>query len=641
MKLCGVYITFLSLCTTIVFSQSPGGVGTANLKGWFDANLGVTLSAGFVSAWTDQSGTGNASQATATERPTQTSAAINYNPALTFDGNDDNLGLVDRMASTATGVSAYAVAFQTATTRDTWGSIFNGQANGPSWVGGGYGIVALNSGSTQHGFYVRDYNTKGVSFALTNGVPTLFAGTWNGTTANKVEAFKNGSSAGTVAYTPGSVGDQGSTWIGSGDGTNTDWCFYGSIAEIAVFNTGLSSANNNLVTSYLALKYAITMNMNYLNSASSTVYSPTGTYINNIIGISRDDNSLLLQKQSKNFDDTVRIYLSTLAATNGANGGSFAADKSHVVVGADAGKMCAYSTTSAEKPVGIMKRLDREWKVTNTNFSGTFSMDFKLNSCAVLGSVNTSDLRLIVDDDGNFAAGTTNSYASGSGGLTISYSNPVITVSGISTAMIASGATNYITIGSVNSLSTPLPVTLLEFTAQRCNDRNCISWNVESEKNFSHYDLESSSDCITFRSVALINSKKQDSGESSYQQEDMEPNTPVTYYRLRMVDINGNVETSKTISVSDKSSKEVQFKLFPNPASSDINMQLSNLSSQSIVITISSLLGQTVYTKEFVVDPSQKVNTISFNPEHLPPGSYLVSFKDDNGIVYKEKLLRQ
>ena len=69
--------------------------------------------------------------------------------------------------------------------------------------------------------------------------------------------------------------------------------------------------------------------------------------------------------------------------------------------------MCNSLSTYTEVPAssGVVRRLDREWKVTNaaTNFlGGTFSMDFKLNSCAVVGSVTASDLRLMIDDDGDF-----------------------------------------------------------------------------------------------------------------------------------------------------------------------------------------------------------------------------------------------
>lgn len=633
----------LSFCFLLmsvdVFSQSPGGVGTGNLRGWFDANSGVTLTSRAVSSWTDLSAVGNATQSTSGERPTQTTSAINYNTALTFDGTDDNLELVDRMASTVTAISAYAVAKQTATTRDTWGSVFNGQVNGPAWTGGGFGIVALNSGSTNHGFYVRDYNTKGVSFAVSNGAPILMSGTWNGTSANNVQAFKNGTSAGTTAYTSGSVGDAGSSWIGSGNGASNNYCFYGDIAELIIFNTGLSTANNNKVMSYLAIKYGITMAIDYVNSSATTVYSTTSSYTNNIIGIGRDDGSGLTQKQSKNVDDTVRVYLSSIASSNAANTGSFTANLSHVMVGADNGKMCAAGSTSTEIPsgFGIVKRLNREWKITNTNFSQTFSMDFKLNACAMTGSVSVSDLRLLIDDDGNFAAGTTTSIANGAAGITMSYSSPVITVSGISNSLIASGATKYITIASVSNI-TPLPVELIDFTGHSEGSHHVISWKSASENNFKHYELERSEDGLAFRKITTINPTGHPAGLNAYTYLDADFYEPLTYYRLKMVDLDDTYEYSSVISVDvEKKQLDNVVVIYPNPISKELFIKLTNTALTQAEITISNLFGQTIHVQN--VDLTERKENIYVNTSSFPVGTYMLTINDGKGFFMSHKIL--
>lgn len=601
-----ITVLALSFFSKNLSSQSPGGVGTGNLRGWFDSEVGITLTSGFVSAWTDRAGIGNASQANATERPSVSSNIFNYHSATTYDGINDNLDLIDRMATGATGVSAYAVAMQTGSGNDTWGSIFNGQVNGPSWTGGGYGLVALNAGNTLQGFYIRDYNTRGVSATITNNVPFLTSGVWNGTTANNVQAFRNGSSIGTVAYTPGSVGDGGSTWIGSGDGANNDWSFQGHIAEIAVFNTGLSTANNNRVMSYFALKYGITMGINYTNSAGTTIYSTTGAYTNNIVGITRDDGSGLIQRQSQIRSDSMRIYISTLAASNAANVGTFASDLSHVVVGADNGRMCWSPTTSVDIPAGfgITSRIAREWKVTNTNFGGTFSMDFRLNACAIPTSVNIADLRLLIDDDGNFTAGTNTAVASGAGGITISYSNPLITVSGISTSLIASGATQFITLGSV-SPATPLPIELSDFEGN-CDGVNSVNlnWKTTSELNNEYFTLEKTRDGSNFNIVTKIKGSGNSHSEKNYSFKDEVSNEEVLYYRLKQNDYDGSFKYSPIISVNCTKINE-PLKLIPNPASDEL--RLSNIKLGASV-TIRNTIGEEVLRINNISDSEIKID---------------------------------
>lgn len=613
------YFTLLLVCffSKSLLSQSPGGVGTGNLRGWFDSEVGVTLTSGFVSAWTDRSGIGNASQANATERPSVSSNIFNYHSATTYDGINDNLDLVDRMASGTTGVSAYAVAMQTGSANDTWGSIFNGQVNGPSWTGGGYGLVALNAGNTLQGFYVRDYNTRGVSSTITNNVPFLTSGVWNGTTANNVQAFRNGTSIGTVAYTPGSVGDGGSTWIGSGDGANNNWSFQGHIAEIAVFNTGLSTANNNRVMSYFALKYGITMGINYTNSAGTTIYSTTGAYTNNIVGITRDDGSGLIQRQSQIRSDSMRIYISTLAASNSANVGTFASDLSHVVVGADNGRMCWSPTTSVDIPAGfgITSRIAREWKVTNTNFGGTFSMDFRLNACAIPTSVNVSDLRLLIDDDGNYTAGTNTAVASGAGGITISYSNPLITVSGISTSLIASGATRFITLGSV-SPATPLPIELSSFEGICKEDGSVkLDWQTASETNNDYFAIEKTVDGEKFELLSKVKGSGNSQSEKKYSYTDNLTDKPTMYYRLKQTDFDGSFNYSPIITVNCNSNLQQIF-IIPNPAKNEITV--SNLKPGSEIIILNAL-GEVMMEFKNTIDP-----VMTMDVSHLKEGVYYI-----------------
>jgi len=482
---------------------------------------------------------------------------------LTFNGQDNFLNVPDLVAGTATGISVFGVARQTGTGNDTWGCVILGQANSTAWTGGGYGLTALNSGNTSFGFWVRDYATNFVANATTLSAPTLMSGIWNGTTANSVQYFQDGTTEGTDAYTPGSVGDNGSTYIGAGLGSGTQYCFYGDIAEVIVYNTGLSATNVNKVNSYLALKYGITLSTSYVNTSGTTIFTTAAPYNNNIIGIGREDNNLLNQKQSHNYDDSVRVYISSLAASNSANAGSFANNVSYVIMGANTGKLAGIAM---EKPGSVFSRLSREWLVTNTNFSSTFNMDIKLSSAAALGSVNISDLRLLVDDDGDFSNAIT--YAAG-GGLSFSYSSPVITVTGIGNTHIASGATRYITIASAAG-TTPLPVELLRFEALECNGMVCLDWETASEKNNEHFDIERSANGETWETVTSVKGAGNSLIKHVYSGLDHSPLPGISYYQLHQYDLDHKSSYSPVVSIDMRSKTELLLKVYPNPSNTFI-----------------------------------------------------------------------
>jgi len=100
-----------------------------------------------------------------------------------------------------------------------------GQANGPAWTGGGYGFNSFER--RQHFFWFLDkrLQRKCCSKGYHTSVPSLMSGVWNGTTPNNIQYFEDGTSQGTDAYTPGSVGDNGNSYIGTGFGTGTEYCF--------------------------------------------------------------------------------------------------------------------------------------------------------------------------------------------------------------------------------------------------------------------------------------------------------------------------------------------------------------------------------------------------------------------------------
>ncbi len=191
----------------------------------------------------------------------------------------------------------------------------------------------------------------------------------------------------------------------------------------------------------------------YLSSAGVTTYD-VSSYSNDIIGIGKE--CYFYQKQSEATDDSVKIFMSTLAASNDANVGTITNDVSYVMIGHDKGRLRATAAANAEKPASVVNRLAREWKVTNTNFSDSYSIEIEWDS---VGAFDLSHMRLLVDDDGDFSNATV--FAAGDAGLTFAIGS--IIVGGIGIAHIPAGVTKFITLGSVDA-ATALPIELVDFS---------------------------------------------------------------------------------------------------------------------------------------------------------------------------------
>jgi hypothetical protein len=620
---------------TITICQGPGAVASG-LDVWVKANAGITGGTP-VTAWANQSASGTGITMNGTPNINTATTDYNYNPYIDFTAPASPRQFLSLSGFNGTAGKDYSAFFFVSQLNDlsriyTHLATTNGITFGPPPNGTLHGGEAGATAAIQ---YVSE---EIVDFGTSSPL-----GTWqrNGTnvlsTATHISAKQllSASSAGitTINRFLGGQDDNGG-FLGS----TRD--YKGYVAEVIAYTGPITPVQRQRIHTYLAVKYGITLSTNYLNSAAATTFINAAPYNANIIGIAREDESALLQKQSHNNDDTVRLFLSTLAATNAANAGSFGSDNSYIITGADQGRMHATAASNAEVPPGITSRIEREWKVTNTNFNGTFNMSFVLSSGANLASVNPADLRLLIDDDGNFTNAT--AYAAG-GGLSFSYSNPVLTVSGISTAQLAAGLTRYLTVASMNTL-TPLPVELLSFTGECDKNVMTLKWATATETNNHYFTLQKSSDGIHFESLADIKGSGTCREMHAYSYADHPLSRGPYYYRLKQTNHNGTCVYFKTISM-DEDCAEITagdlsiVNVYPNPSTGRF-LKLEYVSDRDRKATLSfkNILGQELYAIDLELSKGTSVKDIDMNA--VSAGIYfvqLITFESQSKTL---KLLR-
>jgi Secretion system C-terminal sorting domain len=211
-------------------------------------------------------------------------------------------------------------------------------------------------------------------------------------------------------------------------------------------------------------------------------------------------------------------------------------------------------------------------------------------------------------DEGN--GGTTGTNTSG----TVKSLN---TVSNFSPFTLASG-----------SLLNPLPLTLINFTASKCNSDICLLWVTENEQNFFHFEIEKSNDSRNFTTLSNI-AANNTTGRNTYTSTDINPSTGDNFYRLKMVDIDGAIKYSNIIKVN--LTKPQQVSLLPNPASSFILLTgVGNYNAVRIIELSGKVLQQQTIQKSFE----------EINISRLPVGIYIIQLIGDTAIT-TIKLVKQ
>lgn len=416
-----------------------------------------------------------------------------------------------------------------------------------------------------------------------------------------------------------------------------DW--NGPVGELIGFTSRLTATERSKVHSYLAIKYGVTLSENYLSTSGGTLFSLTGAYTSNIIGIGRDDIEGLLQKQSHQNDDKVRLYFGSLAATNSANASTITNDISYVVMGSNAGALCTTTASNAEKPTGLAgcslnSRIEREWKVTRTNNSQNFQLSISLDACAVPASVNVAHLRLLVDTDGDFSNGGTTCYYNGDGsGLVFTYANPRITITGINSTMIPNNATRYITLASTNNL-TPLPIEMISYEAT-VNELNVVQldWKTATERDSYLFTIERSNDLNQWEKIGELAAAGNSTTPIAYTLIDYTPQPGENYYRLNQYDLNGTLSYSEIRSVLLKSTS--LFSFYPNPADQSIIITSSNFKNASILLLNS--IGAVVYEH----DATTQNSGFTIDAQDFAPGVYFIQFRTEKAVETQKLILKR
>ena len=181
-------------------------------------------------------------------------------------------------------------------------------------------------------------------------------------------------------------------------------------------------------------------------------------------------------------------------------------------------------------------------------------------------------------------------------------------------------------------VNAPLPVTLVNFKAERLSEKNHLWWSTSSEINNKGFDIQYSADGTNFTSLFFVSSKAINGNSSSllsYEYTDERALPGNSYYRLKQVDKNGISVFSKIILL--KGTKMTSFSLgniYPNPARNELHVNLASPESDRIKIEISDITGKRMLQ---LTTQGNSNSNYPVDISGLPSGSYFIKAIDSNG----------
>ncbi len=232
-----------------------------------------------------------------------------------------------------------------------------------------------------------------------------------------------------------------------------------------------------------------------------------------------------------------------------------------------------------------------------------------------------TDLRILKNNDG--------CLANASGATTL------ITPSNTTVPDLTHGANGYVLQANISSFSSfyfgatniTLPLDLLTFTGSLQSDRTTLlNWKTENEVNTSHFVVERSVNGNNFNSIGTVSAAGNNSGVLNYSFTDldvMNQQSLIIYYRLKMVDQNGEFKYSNIISVT-LADITGAISIAPNPVASEARVTVTAPEDGRVHYKVVDNSGRTVLQNTVSVRKGI-TNTLYIDMRNLSSGMYFLN----------------
>ncbi|MPM22254.1 hypothetical protein SDC9_68705 [bioreactor metagenome] len=230
------------------------------------------------------------------------------------------------------------------------------------------------------------------------------------------------------------------------------------------------------------------------------------------------------------------------------------------------------------------------------------------------------------------ASGTTRWVSKGGTHIT-----DVAGVAGHVTNTIAFPNFSPVTFGTIQNNNT-LPVSLISYEGHCLADEVVLQWSTASETNNAQFVVERSIDAVNWQVLGSVAGAGNSNVVMNYSFTDPAPMSGVNYYRLSQTDFSGKRDTIGVVEAScGQMNASVSY--FPNPFTSEITVQMNNLTTGKAVLTIFDAIGQKVYSRQLSSDDIER-RSVTVDLNNLSPGVYTVEFRSDD-FFSTDKIVRE
>jgi hypothetical protein len=181
---------------------------------------------------------------------------------------------------------------------------------------------------------------------------------------------------------------------------------------------------------------------------------------------------------------------------------------------------------------------------------------------------------------------------------------------------------NGLPLGVTNCPAIILPVRLTSFNAKVSSCTVNLDWTAATETDFNNYEVQSSTDGSTFKTIATQTAI---GTNQKYSYQDHSPAQGNIYYRLKMVNIDGSFQYSNIIAMKLNCNRS-EIVVYPNPVTDILNINITNAQDNETQANLFDNSGRLLQSKKLI----SGTNTIDMTK--FAKGIFLLSLKNNNEV---------
>ncbi len=187
-----------------------------------------------------------------------------------------------------------------------------------------------------------------------------------------------------------------------------------------------------------------------------------------------------------------------------------------------------------------------------------------------------------------------------------------------------------------------LPVDFLQFSAVQHSDAVNLTWKVVTTDQIDHFDVERSTDGTNFSTIGTVSKSVPLNVPVTltYQDYDLNVNSNIVYYRIKVVNKDGLSKYSNVLVVRLTSLASDRIRIMPNPASSSVNISMYSSLKGEVEIKLVDMTGKMVLSRTEKIEAGNNTITLS-QLSQLSDGIYTILLRINDRYEHERLVIKK